>query len=167
MRKTIVAAVAVIALAACSKQNQTRVSAPAPASATVSGAKAKSVMHERSDGMKKVGKAMKILGAQIKSGTPDMTAVKTAAAAMDGLARKSSTWFPAGTGPDAGKTRAKAEIWLKPQDFAAKVKGFQTAAANFNAAAQTGNAATATASLGELGKSCKACHDNYRSDEHR
>ena len=90
MRKTIVAAVAVIALAACSKQNQTRVSAPAPASATVSGAKAKSAMHERSDGMKKVGKAMKILGAQIKSGTPDMTARKPTTPVASGSSRPST-----------------------------------------------------------------------------
>lgn len=165
MLKTVAAAVALIALAACSKQYQARVTVPAPAE--VSSTQAKAVMHERRHGMEKVGKTMKSLARQIKSGAPDMAAVKNAAATMDGLARKSSTWFPAGTGPDVGKTGAKADIWQKPQDFAAKMKGFQTAAANFNAAAQSGNAVTATASFGELGKTCKACHDSYRTDARR
>ena len=177
MRNVFVASVAVMALAGCSKQdqpgqgsiNQTRITAPASAvaAAAVSGAKAKAVMHERHDGMEKVGKAMKLLARQIKSGAPDMAVVKTNAAAMNGLARKSSAWFPAGTGPAAGKTGAKAEIWQKPDDFAAKMKAFQSAAAGFNAAAQGGNAASVTAAFGDLGKSCKSCHDSYRTEMHR
>lgn len=109
MRKSVVAAVAVIALAACAKQDQSRVTVPAPA--RVSGARAKAIMHQRHEGMEKVGKTMKLLARQIKSGAPDLAAVKSGAATMNDLARKSANWFPAGTGPDVGKTGAKAEIW--------------------------------------------------------
>lgn len=176
MRSVFVATAAIVALAGCSRQdqpeqgsiNQSRVTAPASAvaPAAVSGAKAKAVMHERHEGMEKVGKTMKSLARQIKSGAPDMADVKNHAAAMNGLAQKSSTWFPAGTGPTVGKTGAKAEIWQKPEDFAAKMKAFQSASAGLNAAAQGGNAASVTAAFGNLGKSCKACHDSYRTDMH-
>lgn len=176
MRTVFVTSVVVMALAGCSKQdqpgrgsiNQSRVTVPASAvaAAAVSGAKAKAVMHERHEGMEKVGKAMKLLARQIKSGAPDMAVVKTNAAAMNGLAQKSSTWFPAGTGPNAGKTRAKADIWQKPDDFTAKMKAFQSASAGLNTAAQGGNPELLTAAFGNLGKSCKSCHDSYRTEVH-
>ena len=50
------------------------------------------------------------------------------AAKMAQPSAQASTWFPAGTGPDVGKTRAKPEIWQNPQDFAAKIRDFQAAA---------------------------------------
>ena len=50
------------------------------------------------------------------------------------MSRQASGWFPAGTGPEAGKTGAKPEIWQNPQDFAGKLHSFQIAAAAFNAA---------------------------------
>lgn len=168
MRKTIIACAAIGALAGCGQQEpandtmlgQAMVAAPAPA--RVSPAKAKAVMHERHEGMELVGKTNKILNRELK-GTPDMAVVRNAAATMNGLARKASGWFPAGTGPDVGKTGAKAEIWQKPDDFAAKMKAFQAAANNLNSAARGGNAAAITAAYGDLGKSCKGCHDSYRS----
>lgn len=168
MRKTIFACAAILVLAGCGREepaNKTTlggamVAAPAPA--RVSPAKAKAVMHERHEGMELVGKTNKILNRELK-GTPDMAVVRNAAATMNGLARKASGWFPAGTGPDVGKTGAKAEIWQKPEDFAAKVKAFQLAANNLNTAARGGNAAAIAAAHGELGKSCKSCHDSYRA----
>ncbi|MBA3669921.1 MAG: cytochrome c [Sphingomonas sp.] len=138
----------------------------AAATPKLSGAKAKAVMHERRDGMEKVGKTMKSLARQIKSGAPDMADVQNHAAVMNGLAQKAATWFPAGTGPNVRKTGAKAEIWQKPEDFAAKMKAFQIAAGTLNRAAQTGNAASAAAAFSDLGKSCKACHDSYRTEHH-
>ena len=48
-------------------------------------------------------------------------------------------------GPDAGKTEANAEIWQKPQDFAAKMAAFQKASAAFHSAARAGNVAATTA----------------------
>jgi cytochrome c556 len=90
--------------------------------------------------------------------------VASAAATIDRLAKESAGWFPAGTGPDVGKTEAKAEIWRNPKDFNAKHTAFQKAASAFNAAAKGGNAGAAKAAFGDLGKSCKACHDLYRED---
>jgi cytochrome c556 len=151
MRKNIIAIAAIGLL----------VTAAAPA--RISPAKAKAIMHERHEGMELVGKTNKILNREIKSDKPNMAAVRKATATMNGLARRASDWFPAGTGPDVGKTGAKAEIWQTPQDFAAKLKAFQAAANNLNAAARGTNAAALTAAYGDLGKNCKACHDSYRS----
>ena len=167
MRKTIIAIAAIVMLAACNRQEPAQnttlggamVAAAAPA--RISPARAKAVMHERHEGMELVGKTNKVLNRELK-GTPDMAVVRNAAATINGLARKASGWFPAGTGPDVGKTGAKAEIWQKPEDFAAKMKAFQAAANSFNAAAQSGNVAATTASFEALGKTCKSCHDSYR-----
>ena len=131
--------------------------------APVAPGKAKAVMHERHEGMEQVGKVMKQLSRDMKAEPLNLNAVRPSAAKMDELARKAGNWFPAGTGPSAGKTEAKAEIWEKPQDFAAKMAAFQKASAAFHAAARAGNAAATQAAFGDVGKSCKACHDPYRA----
>ena len=48
----------------------------------------------------------------------------------------------------------------------AKDKAFQQAALAFDAAAKSGDMAAINARFGELGKTCKACHDPYRSEMH-
>ncbi|MEO7564975.1 MAG: cytochrome c [Sphingomicrobium sp.] len=137
----------------------------AAATPRVSGAAAKTIMHERHEGMGKIGKVMKMLARELKSGSPDMAVVASNTATMNALAKKSSLWFPKGSGSEAGKTRALAEIWNKPEDFAAKMKAFQLASAKLSAAARSSDTAASTAAFGDLGKSCKACHDPYRSED--
>ena len=123
------------------------------------------LMHDRHEGMEDIGDATKALGRETKSDSPDLAAIRTHAATIARLAPQVSAWFPPGTGPDVGKTRAKAEIWQKPEDFAAKTRDFQAAARSFDAAASAGDVAAIKASFGELGKTCKACHDPYRAPE--
>ena len=122
-------------------------------------------MHERHDGMEQIGKSFKVAGRSLKSGTTDLGVIRSSAATLARLSAKSSAWFPAGTGPDIGKTRAKPEIWQRPADFVAKDREFQQAAAAFNAAARSGDMAAVQARFDDLGKTCKACHDTYRSEE--
>ena len=123
-------------------------------------------MHERHEGMEKIGKANKAAALTLKSGSPDLAVVRSSAATIASLAVKTPTWFPAGTGPDVGKTGAKPEIWKKPADVVAKDTAFQQAALAFDAAAKSGDMAAINARFGELGKTCKACHDPYRSEMH-
>ena len=177
MNKALFAATAALALlSACKEQpavadnshadhNGVAENASAPAAAPVSKEEAAKIMHERHEGMEKIGKATKALGREMKAATPDLAVVRSSAATIAELAPKTSTWFPAGTGPDVGKTHAKAEIWQKPEDFAAKTKGFQAAAAAFNDAAKGDDIAAIKARFGDLGKSCKACHDSYRKKD--
>ncbi len=70
-------------------------------------------------------------------------------------------------GSDKGApTRAKPEVWkdmAKVKDLAGKM---QAEAEKFEAAAKTGNLDTIKAALGDLGKACKACHDDYRAEKY-
>ena len=125
---------------------------------------AKRLMDERHEGMEEIGDAMKLVSRELKGSNPDLAKVRQGAGTMAELAPKVSGWFPPGTGPEVGKTEAKAEIWEKPEDFATKTKTFQEAAQAFNAAAQGDDLAAIRAAHGELGKSCKACHDPYREE---
>lgn len=149
-------ALALTAVAAHAKVNMTAVPA----------AKAKAIMHDRHEGMEKVGKLMKQLARETKAEPMNMTAVKANAAAMNVLANRSANWFHAGTGPEMGKTGAKAEIWKDPKDFGVKIAAWQAASAELHKAAQGGNAAAIGAGFANLGKSCKSCHELYRKEMH-
>ena len=141
-------------------------SVTADAFSPVSGDEAKSVMHERHEGMEAIGKANKAIKRGLESTPPDLATVRASAAKIADLSQKASGWFHAGTGPDVGKTGAKPDIWQNQQDFAAKLHGFQDAATAFNTAAMSGDAPSIKAKFGELGQSCKACHDKYRAEMH-
>ena len=123
------------------------------------------LMERRHDNYEKIGDAMKLVSRELKAEAPDLGRVRSGAATIAELAPQVPSWFPAGTGPDVGKTEARAEIWQKPDDFAAKAEGFRTAALAFAAAAQGSDLAAIRAAHGNLGKSCKACHDLYREEE--
>lgn len=123
------------------------------------------LMKERHENYEKIGDAMKVVGRELKGDNPDLAQVRANADVIAALAPQVKTWFPQGTGPDVGKTDAKAEIWQKPDDFAAKAKDFEAAAAAFKTAAQGNDVAAIRAAQGNLGKSCKACHDLYREKD--
>ncbi|MFI4930030.1 MAG: c-type cytochrome [Burkholderiales bacterium] len=76
-------------------------------------------------------------------------------------------WVAFGEGTDKGlPTRAKPEIWkdqAKVKDLSEKM---MAEAGKFEAAAKTGNLDAIKAALGDLGKACKACHDDYRAEKY-
>ncbi len=123
------------------------------------------LMKQRHENYEKIGDAMKAVSRELKGQNPDLGKVRAGAATIAQLAPQVPTWFPAGTGPDVGKTEARAEIWRKPEDFAAKARSFREAAAAFQAAAQGSDLAAIRSAHGDLGKSSKACHDLYREEE--
>jgi cytochrome c556 len=126
------------------------------------------VMHDRHEGMETIGKNFKVLNRELNGSSPDLAAVRASAATIKQLAHDASGWFPEGTGPEIGKTGAKADIWL-PQnkaDFAAKLHNFQIAAPAFNAAAAGNDVGAIKTRFAELAGTCKACHDKYRMDMH-
>ena len=123
------------------------------------------LMKQRHENYEKIGDAMKAISRELKGDTPDLTQVRSGAAAIAQLAPQVPSWFPAGTGPDVGKTEARAEIWQKPEDFAAKAQAFREAAAAFDTAARGSDLAAIRSAHADLGKSCKGCHDLYREKE--
>ncbi|MGN6155927.1 MAG: c-type cytochrome [Sphingomicrobium sp.] len=170
--KTAYALCAILLLAGCKGQepaNQANEVIPSAETQNTASAapltkdQALALMKEREHHMDAFGDAMKKAGNALKASSPDATPVREAAAEIDGLAPKLESWFPTGTGPDVGKTRAKPEIWQKPEDFALKAHDFEQAAMLFNVAAKSGDLNRITATFDALGKSCKACHDLYRA----
>lgn len=174
-------AFAALALAACGQDNGAGTLAEANASgaaaanaldnaaAAAPGAPlaketALKLMKERHENYEKIGDAMKIISRELKAGSPDLAKVRINADAIATLAPQAAGWFPAGTGPDVGKTEAKADIWLKPDDFKAKHAEFVRAAGAFQAAARGNDLAAIRAAQANLGKSCKSCHELYREE---
>lgn len=183
MRTSVLIAVATVSLLGACRQSEqasanketaaTNAAAPATAAAAaaaaapVSAEQAQALFHERHEGMEKIGKSTKTIRAALESSSPDTAAIKSSAAIIADLAGKSSGWFPAGTGQDVlHKTRALPAIWQKPEDFAAKDHDFQQAAQALKAAADSGDVNAVKAKFAALGKTCKACHDTYRAEEH-
>ena len=120
----------------------------------------------RHDEYHKLGDAFKTLRDQTRQDSPDVAAVRNAAQVVKDASVNQFNWFPAGSGPAPGiKTRAKAEIWAKPQDFEAAQKLFAAQAAKLNTVAAAGDVAGVKAQFGEVGKACKNCHDTFRTPE--
>lgn len=127
--------------------------------------RAAAFQHERHEKYEAMGDAMKAVSRELKGANPDLAVVRKNAGIIAAFAPQIPSLFPPGTGPDAGKTDAKAEIWQKPDDFLAKSRDFTAAARAFNAAAQGSDLAAIRAAHGTMGKTCKACHDIYRAED--
>jgi cytochrome c556 len=66
-------------------------------------------------------------------------------------------------GSDKGKTSLKPSAFKEKDQFLAKSKAFETEARKLAEAASGGGFNAIKAQFGNLGKSCKSCHDAYRS----
>jgi cytochrome c556 len=67
-------------------------------------------------------------------------------------------------GSDKGDTKAEPKIWTEMDKFNAGATKMQEEMAKLNVAAKGGNLDAIKAAVGETGKTCKACHDNYRKE---
>jgi cytochrome c556 len=133
--------------------------------AALAAVNAKAVIETRESNFKTMGKAMKAMNDGLKADAPDMAAIAANAATIRGFAPKISTWFPKGTGPEAGvKTEAKAEIWTDPAGFAAAASRLEPEAAKLETLARAGDVAGARAQFRIVGGTCKGCHDKFRED---
>jgi cytochrome c556 len=137
----------------------------APVSALIAAASARDQQKARHDHYHELGDAFKAVRDQAQAGKPDLAKIKAAARVVSEASVDQGRWFPAGTGPEAGKTRALPVIWERPKDFQAAQKVFSDAAPKLLAAANAGDVGAVKAAFGEVGKSCKNCHDTFRSPE--
>ncbi|WP_373698601.1 cytochrome c [Neisseria dentiae] len=71
-------------------------------------------------------------------------------------------WKHYGAGSNGSGSDAKAAVWENPQAFQTAIKRFNDAAAALNQAAQRGDYAAVKASFGQVGQSCKACHQDFK-----
>ncbi|BCW89779.1 hypothetical protein sos41_29460 [Alphaproteobacteria bacterium SO-S41] len=119
----------------------------------------------RVKGLKAAGGAMQFLSQYDGS---DQATAAAAAKAIDDAASGLTVWFPEGSGPGGPgieKTRAKPEIWADNADFNAKIKAFDDASGVLTNAVAANDPAAIKVALGDVGKSCKACHEVYRGPE--
>ena len=66
-------------------------------------------------------------------------------------------------GTDKGKTALKSSAFSEKDKFMAKAKTFETEIQKLVKAAAGDDFNTVKTPFGEVGKSCKSCHDDYRS----
>ena len=125
----------------------------------------KAIMKARHDHYEEMGRAMKGINTELKAGSPDVAAIQRHAALIARYGPQILSWFPEGSGPEAGRTRAKAEIWSDAATFRAAQQRMEQASGAFNRAAQSGDLGAIRAALPELGDSCKNCHDKFRGPE--
>jgi cytochrome c556 len=123
----------------------------------------KDQIEARQAGFKKIGGTFKALNDQLHSPAPDKAQIAALANQLKGLTPAISTWFPAGTGPEAGvKTAAKAEIWQKNDVFKADAKALQAETDKLASVAAAGDLAAIGAQVHEVGAKCGACHTEFR-----
>lgn len=132
---------------------------------TLSGEAAVAAQKQRHEDFEKMGDAMKALSREAKSDAPDMTVVQPNVGIILTSATALPSWFAPGTGPAAGKTDAKANIWETPDDFMTKAKNFHAVAQSLNDAATSGDAVAFKAAMAPTGAACKACHETYRAED--
>ena len=135
------------------------------AAAVALAATPQELQKKRHDHYHELGDAFKAVRDGVKASTPDWAAIEKAAADVNKASVNQAQWFPKGTGPEAGKTRALPEIWSKPDDFAAAQKMFEEKSATLLAAAKTKDVDAVTKAFRDTGGACKNCHDTFRSPE--
>jgi cytochrome c556 len=113
-----------------------------------------------------LGAAMKNVTDELKSSAPVKFVLKISAKQIVAHANAQFSWFPPGSGLQAGvKTRAKDAIWADPEGFKKAQLSFQTEANHFLDSLNAGDAATIRAAHKALGEACASCHKQFREPE--
>ncbi|OYX30520.1 MAG: hypothetical protein B7Y99_11595 [Caulobacterales bacterium 32-69-10] len=164
---TFVALTAACLLTACGQPQETAASnaaADAGESATAAGAEgAAGIIKTRQENLKKFGAASKAMQDEGKKSAPSPAVYQVNAATIAELAPQLHSWFPVGTGQEAGvKTAAKPEIWARPDEFKSRADAFAAEAEKFNATVQAGDITAIKAGATELGLACRNCHQTFR-----
>lgn len=73
-------------------------------------------------------------------------------------------WAGFVAGSDKGDTRAKPEIWTEAAKFKAAADKMEQEMGKLAQAAKGGDLNAVKAQFGEVGKTCKGCHDAYRKE---
>jgi cytochrome c556 len=122
------------------------------------------IQKERHERFEALGDAFKTVRDNSK-GSPDFAALEKSLVVIEKAAKDMGTWFPQGTGQEAGKTRALPEVWTKAADFSAAQKLFAEKVAPLAAAVKAKDGDAVGKAFKEVGGSCKNCHDTFRAPE--
>jgi cytochrome c556 len=120
------------------------------------------VIQKRQDAMKGNAAAAKAIKGAVE--TKDYATVEAKAKDIMGTADKIVSLFPKGS--TTGKTKAKPEIWEKPDDFSKAAKNLNKAASELASAAKAGNADDVDVKVKALGEACNSCHKQFRAEKY-
>ena len=135
----------------------------APAVAQTPAGKA---VEARQAGFKQMGAAFKAVNDELRSGKPDAAKIAQASERLRGHAAQLPTWFPKGSGAEAGvKTGARPEIWSDAAGFADAASRLRTATTALHASAQAGDINVMRQRARAVGQACQACHTAYREED--
>lgn len=167
----ITVAAAAALLAACGQRDEpTRAAAPADAvdtaAAPVDPSSPAGVIKARQDNLERMGEALKAMADESKKREPQLAVFQTNVRTVSELAPQLHSWFPAGTGPEAGvETEALPVIWTRPDEFKQRADAFAAEAQKFEATVQSGDIDAIRAGIPSLGRTCGGCHDTFRVDD--
>lgn len=103
------------------------------------------------------------IGAVVKGEKPyDKNTVMADAALVEILSKLPWSAFPPGS--DLMESKAKPEIWKQMPKFKDYSEKMQKAVANLSTAAKSGDLNKIKVAFGAAGKSCKACHDDFKEN---
>ena len=120
------------------------------------------VIQKRQDAMKGNSAAAKAIKGAVE--TKDYATVEAKAKDIMGTADKIVSLFPKGS--TTGKTKAKPEIWEKPDEFSKAAKNLSKSADELASAAKAGNAADVDVKVKALGEACNSCHKQFRAEKY-
>ena len=130
----------------------------AAVSIAVSLPTAADVIEERKANFKANNASMRAMGAAL--GAKDFAAITAEAQKIADWAVVMPDYFPKVSG--SGNTSAKAAIWEDFAAFKASAQANHNAALVLIAAAEAQDMAATKNALGQLGGSCKACHQKFK-----
>lgn len=97
-----------------------------------------------------------------KTAKPEAGDLAVYADILANAAALSKSAFKTDTRGQSGFTESKDGIWENWEDFSSRMDKFTADTRAFADAAKSGNQAQIGATVGEVFKNCKSCHDKYR-----
>ena len=105
------------------------------------------------------------LGGMAKGAIPyDTQMMQTNGMRMEQLADMLSDYLKVDTRKFDVDTEAKDTLWDNYSDVESKIGDLKAAAANLQSVATSGDEAAYRKAIGQLGGTCKSCHDDYKAD---
>jgi len=105
------------------------------------------------------------LGAMNKGAIPfNVETMQTNSLRLEQLSLMLEDYFATDTTGFDVETEALDKIWANQADFKDKISALTAAASNLNKVAKAGDTTQFKPAIGQVFKSCKGCHDNYKKD---
>jgi cytochrome c556 len=130
-----------------------------------SAKQAKDVTQFRQAIFKLVKSNVGVLGAMNKGVIPfNVERIQTNSLRLQQLSLMLDDYFATDTTGFDVDTAALDKIWVNQADFKEKISALSVAASNLSKVAKAGDTNQFKPAIGQVFKSCKGCHDNYKED---